>query len=199
MWNKTKNNFFSCPSFEVLTSVLIPHIFPTLSGTGWMGNLLTIVNAAVSSSDFSPAPVWGSLPQDTAFHKLFHYECFQQAAVLEEPFHHGPSPSGTVLQEETAIAWMTHNRLQRGNLLHHGPLGCRMTTCFSMIFSMYLQWNNMWNNTSSHSFYPHFVLFLSYFSTSSLATVSQLLLLKYVIIEALPANGDQLWPVVSLL
>lgn len=167
-----------------------------------MGNLLTIVNAAVSSSDFSPAPVWGSLPQDTAFHKLFHYGYFQQAAVLEEPFHHGPSPSDTVLQEETAIAWMTHNRLQRGNLLHHGPLGCRGTTCFSMIFSMYLQENNhsgMWNNTSSHSFYPHFVLFLSYFSTSSLATVSQLLLLKYVIIEALPANGDQLWPVVSLL
>uniref|UniRef100_A0A8V0YL72 Sulfotransferase n=1 Tax=Gallus gallus TaxID=9031 RepID=A0A8V0YL72_CHICK len=89
--------------------------------------------------DFSPAPVWGSLPQDTAFHKLFHYGYFQQAAVLEEPFHHGPSPSDTVLQEETAIAWMTHNRLQRGNLLHHGPLGCRMTTCFSMIFSMYLQ------------------------------------------------------------
>lgn len=77
-----------------------------------------------------------------------------------------------------------------------------MTTCFSMIFSMYLQENNhsgMWNNTSSHSFYPHFVLFLSYFSTSSLATDSLLLLLKYVVIEALPANGAQLWPVVSLL
>lgn len=97
---------------------------------------------------------------------------------------------GTVLQEKTAIAWVTHNKLQHGNLLHRGPLGCRGTTCTTTVLSMYLQENihsGIWNNTSSHSFFPHFVLFLSYFFY--LLSYS-CLLLKFIIMEALSASSE---------
>lgn len=137
-----------------------------------MGNLLTTATfCCCFLFRLLPCSIVGIPPTGHNLSQIVTLPVFPTGCSSQRIIPPWASLWGTVLQEKTAIASVTHKKLQHGNLLHHGPLGCRGTTCSTSVLSMYLQENihsGIWNNTSSYSFFPHFVLFLSYFLTSSL-------------------------------
>lgn len=72
----------------------------------------------------------GSLSWETVSHELLQCNFFQQAAVLHILLQCGSLPQGTILQEHTAPAWVTHgvrfsakSLLQSGFLMCHSPFG----------------------------------------------------------------------------
>jgi len=55
-----------------------------------------------------PSSSMGSLPQETALHKLLQCESFPQAAACHRLPQCGSLPWGTVLQEQATPAWVPH-------------------------------------------------------------------------------------------